>query len=198
MQNGLFREDVEVFYRVIQYDACHRYAPQGIGHIYSRVGERTGLVHILLFLATKVQKSHDTPKFWDILHRNVMSGQSESEANACRDGVVTDHKSCVLSFTEDFREFLINVITTNITGNDFPVGGKDDGVWKGKDAVCFCILIPSVQQLGIGDVALLDNMAFADVDGVHDFSTMDEHIHEVCLSGYGGIANESFQTVVDS
>lgn len=103
-----------------------------------------------------------------------MSGQSESVANACRNGgidvgfPVTDitsrdklhmfwnknarqkkehpHQSCgcsegttyyVLSFTEDFREFLINVITTNITGNDFPVGGKDDGVWKGKDTVCF-------------------------------------------------------------
>ena len=43
----------------------------------------------------------------------------------------------MLSFTKDFREFLVNVITTNTTGNDFPVGGKDDGVWKGKDTVCF-------------------------------------------------------------
>jgi hypothetical protein len=37
MDYRLLGEDVEVFYRVIKYDACHSDTSQGIGHINSRV-----------------------------------------------------------------------------------------------------------------------------------------------------------------
>jgi hypothetical protein len=38
VDNSLLREDVEVLYRVIQNDASHGNASQGIGHINARVG----------------------------------------------------------------------------------------------------------------------------------------------------------------
>ena len=47
VQDGIFREDVEVLHRVIQYNACHRYAPQGIGHINARVGEFASCIHVI-------------------------------------------------------------------------------------------------------------------------------------------------------
>ena len=45
MGDRLFGEDVEMLYGVIQDDAGHSDAPQGIGHIDSGVGEIAGLIH---------------------------------------------------------------------------------------------------------------------------------------------------------
>ena len=46
MDYGLLREDVEVLYGVIQDDACHSDASQGISHIDSGVGEFAGFIHL--------------------------------------------------------------------------------------------------------------------------------------------------------
>ena len=50
MYYRFLREDVEVLYGVIQDDACHCDASQGICHIDSCVGEVTSLIHYAIEL----------------------------------------------------------------------------------------------------------------------------------------------------
>ena len=63
MDDGLLRKDVEVLYGMIEDDACHSDSSQGIGHVNACIGEKTGFVHILLFLIAKVQKTIQYAKF---------------------------------------------------------------------------------------------------------------------------------------
>ena len=43
--NGFLREDVEMLHGMIQDDACHGNAAQGVGHIDTRVGEVASSIH---------------------------------------------------------------------------------------------------------------------------------------------------------
>ena len=47
MKDRLFREDVEVLHGVVEDDAGHSDSSQGIGNIYSRIGQLEALVHII-------------------------------------------------------------------------------------------------------------------------------------------------------